>query len=460
MTILTSIAIYAVLSYLFYIVFYLFIQGQVSEAGMFFFTPTIILSCVKVLFVKGKQLQKLFLFIFMLIPWIISVFLTFIEAGYTGWEITGFIPIPLLASFLFVPSGKNETPLLIKTLPVKTAIFLFLLIIVGTLHFIIKGNFINTLQFVQSLYAPAIILAVIASFVFFLFRTAASGILVKSFDFFLSEGKIDRVVFLNDKVLGKEQLNISDIVLADDIDEKTFSEKISVLDKEAVRRNRSGRELSSEQYFSVEKDGVFYEMAPLKKFLSKEKGEYIFKDVKIPEKLTADSYVALAEDRRIKGYYVMEKSGEDADRKMLKYLKKEFSVNPVIVSGDKKSWEDVADVYSSVSDIKISETDFVITDDEVEVPDTAMKAGWGAVDKEKYGIYFLRESLLEVIKLMNAIQLSVKKINRGCIIAGVPFILSFAAGLFDIYVAQLSAVAILFSVTVTIFYLFSNFAGK
>ncbi|MFO7736107.1 MAG: hypothetical protein R6W70_07840 [bacterium] len=460
MTILTSIAIYTVLSYLFYIVFYLFIQGQVSEAGMFLFTPTIILCCVKVLSIKGKQLQKLSLFIFMTIPWGISTYLTFIEAQYTGWEITGFMPVPVLSSFLFAPSGRNKSPLLIKTLPVKTAVFLVFIITAGIVHLIIKGNFINTLQFVQSLYAPAIILAVIASFVLFLFRAAAGGILVNSFDFFISEGKIDRVVFLNDKAFGKEQLNIVDMVLAEDIDEKTFSEKVSVLDKEAVRRNRSGRELSSEQYFSVEKDGIFYEMAPLKKFLSKKKDEYVCKGLKIPEKLTADSYVALAEDRKIKGYYVMEKSGKDAEKKMLKYLKKEFSVNPVIITDDKKSWKGVAEIYSSVSDIEISETDFLITDDEIDLPETAMKAGWGAVDKEKYGIYFLRESLLEVVKLMKTIQLSLKKINRVCVIAGLPFILSFAAGLFDIYVAQLSAVTILFSVAVTLFYLFSDFAGR
>ena len=132
--------LYSLLAYIFYLIYFVFIKKTDYFFGLYYFTPAYIFVFIKLFSTGIKKLP--WVAAFAAIPFAISVFLTFADHPLQGWEVSGFIPVAVLASYLFKSSGGSPTPLGIRVLPKIIKWFFVVVLVFGVIHFV-KTRSIN-----------------------------------------------------------------------------------------------------------------------------------------------------------------------------------------------------------------------------------------------------------------------------------------------------------------------------
>ena len=234
--------LYSILTYIFYIIYFVLIKKVDYFFGLYYFTPAYIFVFIKLFSTGIKKLPWVALFAF--IPFAVSVFLTFADHPFQGWEVSGFIPVVILSSYLFKSSKGSPTPLGIKVMPKIIKCFLAIVLLFGIIHFFKTRSLYEALLLVVTLYSPAPIAAATALFINFIVTTTAISVLLNNMKFFNNEAKISRLVFDTDKYLNIPHLNLSGIETVADVKKEDFMHMIGKLNQAAENDPEQTKDIS------------------------------------------------------------------------------------------------------------------------------------------------------------------------------------------------------------------------
>ncbi|MBP5407370.1 hypothetical protein J6Z19_09570 [bacterium] len=443
--------LYSLLAYIFYIIYFVFIKKADYFFGLYYFTPAYVFVFIKLFSTGIKKLSWVASFVF--IPFAISVFLTFADHPFQGWEVSGFIPVAVLASYLFKSSGGSPTPLGIRVLPKIIKWFFAVVLVFGVIHFIKTRSINDALLLVVTLWTPAPIAAVTALFINFIITTTAASVLLNNMKFFNNEAKISRLIFDTDAFLNVPHLSLSGIETVPELKKEDFIRMIDRLNKAAADNPEQSENIKKNKYFSHSfEDGKTLTMAPLH-FLVSEK-HCSHEGIEIPLKDTDSEYVALAEDGKIIGYYAIDKVKPTENAAFLELFEKKYGIKSVIVNPVKPQlWKSI-ETKKSFDEIELTERDIVITDNHRENISSSIEARWGGTDIVKGDIYITKPLVKTLFHFIIVSRKIPEKIVKGAAVCSIPFLFQLFAASFDISAPQISSVALLMSFFMIVIYIF------
>jgi hypothetical protein len=442
--------LYSVLAYTFYIIVFVFLKKSSYESGIYYFTPAFIFVFIK-LFESGiKKMIPVTLFI--AVPFLISVYLT-LRGNLAGWEVSGFIPVIVLLSYLFKSSDKGTTPLMAVYLDRTVWMFFAALLLFSSIHFIKTGSIDQALYLAVSIYSPAPAAVVTALFINFIISTAAISAILNNLSFFNKGAKITRLVFDTDRFLSFPHFNLSGIETAKDVTTKEFLELVEKLNQAAAESPEYSENLKKEKLFSKTfEDGTTLAMAPLKVILNNE--EYRYEAIALPEKNDDRSFIALAKDGQVIGYYAIDKIKPSTNSSYLELIDKRHGIKSVIIAPEEpKLWNKCCEIKRSFSEIELTDSDLIITDEPKEnIPGTQVV--WGKCDMGKGDIYIAKPFITTIHNLIILSSNIKNRLAKGIIFCSFPFAFSLFAISFGLNLPKISTVSVLFSFVFTMLYIF------
>ena len=442
--------LYSILAYIFYLIYFVFIKKTDYFFGLYYFTPAYIFVFIKLFSTGIKKLPWVALFAF--IPFAISVFLTFADHPFQGWEVSGFIPVVILASYLFKSSGDLPTPLGIRVMPKIIKWFLAVVLLFGIIHFFKTKSLYDALLLVVTLYSPAPIAAATALFINFIVTTTAASVLLNNMKFFNNEAKISRLVFDTDKYLNIPHLNLSGIETIESVKKEDFMQMIAKLNQAAENDPEQTKDIGKNKCFShTFEDGKTFTMAPLHVLISEK--HCTAEGLPVPKKDAGSEYVALAEGTKVIGYYTIDRIKPTENAAFLELFNKKYGIKTVIVDPVKPQlWQNI-DTKASLDETGLAGDDIVITENYRE-NSAAVQVLWGGADTTKGDIFITKpfmKTLLHFIILSRKIP---ERIAKGAVFCSLPFLIQLFAASFGIVSPQISSVALLMSFFMTVIYTF------
>ena len=442
--------LYSLLAYIFYIVYFVLIKKTDYFFGLYYFTPAYVFVFIKLFSTGIKKMPWVALFAF--IPFAISVFLTFADHPFQGWEVSGFIPVMILASYLFKSSAGSPTPLGIKIMPKIIKCFLAIVFLFGIIHFFKTKSLYEALLLVVTLYSPAPIAAATALFINFIVTTTATSVLLNNMKFFNNEAKISRFIFDTDKYLNIPHLNLSGIETVDDVKKEDFMHMIGKLNQVAENDPEKTKDISKNKCFShTFEDGKTLTMAPLHVLISEK--HCSTEGLSVPKKEADSEQIALAEGTRVIGYYTIDKVRPAENAAFIELFDKKFGIKTVIVNPVKPQlWQNL-ETKASLDEIEFRSDDILITEHEHENT-AAIQALWGGVDTAKGDLFITKPFMKTLFNFIIVSRNIPEKIVKGAAICSLPFFFQLFAISFGIVTPQLSSVVVLMSFFMTVIYIF------
>ncbi len=442
--------LYSLLSYIFYIIYFVLIKKADYFFGLYYFTPAYIFVFIKLFSTGIKKLPWVALFA--LIPFAVSVFLTFADHPFQGWEVSGFIPVVILASYLFKSSKGSPTPLEIRVMPKIIKCFLAIVLIFGIIHFFKTKSLYDALLLVVTLYSPAPIAAATALFINFIVTTTAVSALLNNMKFFNNEAKISRLVFDTDKYLNIPHLNLSGIETVESLKKEDFMQMIAKLNQAAENDPEQTKDIGKNKCFShTFEDGKTLTMAPLHVLISEK--HCSAEGLSIPKKEADSEHIALAEGSKIIGYYTIDKIKPSENAAFLELFDKKFGIKTIIANPVKPQlWQNI-ETKTSLDEIELSRDDILITGEEHENT-AAIQALWGGTDTAKGDVFITKPFMKTLFNFIIVSRNIPEKIVKGAVFCSLPFLFQLFAVSFGIVTPQLSSVIVLTSFFITIVYIF------
>jgi len=440
--------IFSLLAYIVYIVYLVLVRKSGYEDGIYYFSPAYIFMFIKLL---SSDIRKLWhVFLFSALPFAASVYLS-AKGSLPGWEITGFIPIVVLGSFLFKDGTKGETPL--KNIYVLRTILIYLVAVVffAGVHFLRTGNLDSALYLAVSIYSPAPLFVSVTMFINFIISTASISVVMNDLKFFNSGAVIKRLIFDTDSFLTFPHFNLYGIETAPGVDKKEFLAKVEALNMAAQKDKKYNDLLKKNKLFSSEmEDGTTLAMAPLK--IMKADKKYSFEGVAMPDFNEDLSYISLAEDKKIIGYYAIDKIKPSTNSSILDVFKKQYGVETIIANPEQpKLWKDSARIAGNVEEVLPDEKDLIITERDIE--SRASTVFWTG-DPSGGSIFMVKPFLATFLHLI-VISTKVRdKIFKGVILSSLPFAANLFTVSFGLHIPQITAVTLMLSFFTTVMYIF------
>lgn len=442
--------LYSILTYIFYIIYFVLIKKVDYFFGLYYFTPAYIFVFIKLFSTGIKKLPWVALFAF--IPFALSVFLTFADHPFQGWEVSGFIPVVILASYLFKSSKGSPTPLGIKVMPKIIKCFLAIVLFFGIIHFFKTKSLYDALLLVVTLYSPAPIAAATALFINFIVTTTAASVLLNNMKFFNNEAKISRLVFDTDKYLNIPHLNLSGIETIESVKKEDFMQMIAKLNQAAENDPEQTKDIGKNKCFShTFEDGRTLTMAPLHILVSEK--HCSAEGLSIPKKDESSEHIALAEGSKVIGYYTIDKIKPSENAAFLELFDKKFGIKTVIVNPVKPQlWQNI-ETKTSLDELELSRNDILISGEEHENT-AAIQALWGGTDTAKGDVFITKPFMKTLFNFIIVSRNIPEKIIKGAVFCSLPFLFQLFAVSFGIVTPQLSSVIVLTSFFITIVYIF------
>ena len=442
--------LYSILAYIFYLIYFVFIKKTDYFFGLYYFTPAYIFVFIKLFSTGIKKLPWVALFAF--IPFAISVFLTFADSPLQGWEVSGFIPVVILASYLFKSSGDLPTPLGIRVMPKIIKWFLAVVLLFGIIHFFKTKSLFDALLLVVTLWSPAPVAAATALFINFIVTTTAASVLLNNMKFFNNEAKISRLVFDTDKYLNIPHLNLSGIETVENVSKEDFIRMINELNKAAENDPEQAGNINKNKCFAhTFEDGRTLTMAPLHVLISEK--HCSAEGLPVPKKDAGSEYVALAEGTKVIGYYTIDRIKPTENAAFLELFNKKFGIKTVIANPVKPQlWQNI-DIKASLDEIELSRDDIVIAENYRENL-AAIQALWGSADTTKGDIFITKPFMKTLLHFIILSRKIAERIIKGAVFCSLPFLIQLFAASFGIVSPQISSVALLMSFFMTVIYTF------
>jgi hypothetical protein len=386
---------------------------------------------------------SLLLALYTAIPFFASTYLAFSGAP-AVWEVSGFIPLAILASFA-LRSEKSSSPLFTRLLTPLFGIFFSLAFLFPALHFLKNREPVAALQLLVSIYSPAVVLSAVAVFLRFIVETATINIVLNNFRLFIHGARIDRILFDSPAFLLLGQVNLSGIITAEGVSREAFLKKVNELNKEfsgdAANNDLMQRDA---QFTRTMKDGSTLTIGTLYLLIKKE--HYRTDGLALPPDLTAKSFVAIAENRRILGYYVIDRFDASTNEKMLGAIAERYGVTGAVVGTDRFA---ALPLYASFDQAGPGHRDLWVTE-RPTADHPAITLGWGTADRDACDMYLAEPYLFNILKLFILLSTVTPRLHRSVALSSFPFVLPLFLSVFRLQVPQLNAVAVLLMILLTI----------
>ena len=442
--------LYSLLAYIFYIIYFVLIKKTDYFFGLYYFTLSYVFVFIKLFSTGIKKLPWVALFA--ALPFAISVFLTFADHPFQGWEVSGFIPVVILASYLFKSSSGSPTPLGIKIMPKIIKCFLTIVLMFGIIHFFKTKSLYEALLLVVTLYSPAPIAAATALFINFIVTTTATSVLLNNMKFFNNEAKISRFIFDTDKYLNIPHLNLSGIETVEGVKSEDFIRMIDKLNQAAENDPVQANDITKNKCFShTFEDGKTLTMAPLHVLIYEK--HCSAEGLSIPKKEADSQYIALAEGTKVIGYYAIDRVRPTENAAFLELFDKKFGIKTVIVDPVKPQLWQNFETKASLDELELSKDDILISETKRENT-AAIQALWGGVDTAKGDIFITKPFIKTLLNFIIVSRKIPEKIVKGAAICSIPFFFQLFAISFGIVTPQLSSVIVLMSFFMTVIYIF------
>lgn len=440
--------LYSLLAYIFYLIYFVLIKKTDYFFGLYYFIPSYIFVFVKLFSTGIKKLP--YIALFAAIPFIISVFLTFADNPLQGWEVSGFVPVVILSSYLFKSSDGSPTPLEIGVMQKIIKCFFAVIFFFALIHFIKTRSIEETLLLAVTLYSPAPIAVATALFINFIITTTAISVLLNNMKFFNNEARISRLIFDTDAYLNIPYLNLSGMETVEGVKKEDFIRWIDLLDKAAAESPDTG--IKKNKFFThTFEDGKKLTMAPLHILISELHCSY--EGLAIPEKDENSEFIALALENRIIGYYSIDKIKPTANAAFLELFEKKYGIKTIIVNPAKPQLWKNFEIKKSMDEIPLSENDIIISENySGNLPSTELV--WGGTDTGKGDIFITKPFMKTLLHFIVVSRKIPEKIVKGTLFCSLPFLFQLFAASFGISSPQISSVALLMSFFMTVIYIF------
>jgi len=449
MNVTLTVFIFSLLAYMVYIVYLVLVKKSGYENGIYYFSPVYIYLFIKLF---SSDIRKLwYVALFCALPFAASVYLS-AKGSLPGWEVTGFLPIVVLGSFLFKDGTKGETPL--KNVYVVRTVLIYLVAVVffAGIHFLRTGNLNSALYLAISIYSPAPIFVSVTMFINFIISTASISVVMNDLKFFNNGAVIKRLIFDTDSFLTFPHFNLYGIETVPGVDKKDFLQKVEALNVAAQKDDNYNNTLKKNKLFSSKmEDGTTLAMAPLKVLMADK--SYSSKDIEMPDIKEDLSYVAMAENNKIIGYYAIDTIKPSTNSSILEVFKKQYGIETIIANPvQPKIWKDSARIAGSIEEVLPDKNDLIITERELDTE--ANTVFWSGGDPSKGNLYLVKPFLstfLHVIVISKKVR---EKIFKGVIISSLPFAANLFIVSFGLHVPQVTAVTLMLSFFTTVMYIF------
>jgi len=448
MNVTLTVFIFSLLAYMVYIVYLVLVKKSGYEDGIYYFSPVYIYLFIKLF---SSDIRKLwYIALFCALPFAVSVYLS-AKGSLPGWEVTGFLPIVVLGSFLFKDGTKGETPL--KNVYVMRTVLIYLVAVIffAGIHFLRTGNLDSALYLAVSIYSPAPILVSVTMFINFIISTASISVVMNDLKFFNNGAVIKRLIFDTDSFLTFPHFNLYGIETVPGVEKKDFLQKVEALNVVAQKDENYSDTLKRSKLFSSKmEDGTILAMAPLKVMMADK--NYSSEGVAMPDIKEDLSYVALAENNKIIGYYAIDKIKPSTNSSIIDVFKKQYGIETIIANpAEPKFWKDSARITGSVEEVLPDEFDLIITDWDFE--SKASTVFWSG-DPSGGSIFMVKPFLATFFHLIVISAKVREKIYKGVIISSLPFAVNLFIVSFGLHVPQVTAVTLMLSFFVTVMYVF------
>ncbi len=428
-----------------YLIIAVFVLRRGYEYGLYLFSPLYLYTLGRVLSARIKKMSFL-LAVHLTIPFFASVYLSFIGAA-PVWEVSGFLPLPLLLSFSF-KSEKSSSPLFTSLLLPVYAIFFGLLSFFTVVNYLSHRSVVSSLQLTISLYSPAIVASTTVVFFRLILETAALNLVLNDFRLFIHGARIRRLIFDSPRFLSLAQAHFAGIITAEGVSREEFLKKVNALNKEFSSSSENSDIMRRDAKFSrTMSDGTELTLGTLYLLLKKER--FSAERLALPPNFETKSYVALAENRRILGYYIVEKFEPAANKTMIAVLKERYGIETVII-GDGNDMFPGTTRVSSLSEIMLSHEDLLITETPPDRPLPCIVALWGAQRSDACDLFIVEPALLNIMKLMSVLNTVRPRLYRSVAVTSLPLLLPLFLSIYGINLPQINAIAIMFLMVLTI----------
>ncbi len=443
----TDIAILfvGILAYFGYLTTAVFVLQRGHGYGLYLFTPLFLYTIFRVLSARIKKMSFL-LALYLAIPFFISVHLSLIDAA-PAWEVTGFLPLPVLLSFSF-KSEKSSSPLFTSLLLPVYAIFFVLAFFFPAVHYLSRGEIVASLQLMSAIYSPALAASTAIVFLRFVFETAALNIVLNNFRIFIHGARIRRIIFDSPRFLSLTHAHFSGIVTAEGVSREEFLKKVNALNKEFAASSENSDIMRRDAKFSrAMPDGTELTLGTLYLLLKKER--FSAERLALPPNFETKSYVALAENRQIIGYYIIEKFDAAANKTMLAVLKQRYGIEPIIVGPSDDDYP-AATSIARLDELSLAHDDLIVTETIPARLLPSIVALWGPQKSDAADLYIAEPALLNLMKLVLILGTVRVRLYRAVAITSAPFLLPLFLSIYGLHIPQINAIAVMFLIVLTI----------
>ncbi len=442
--------LYSILAYLFYIIVFVFIKQNDYGSGIYYFSPAFLFVFMKLYESGIKKMIPVTLFI--TIPFLISIYLT-LQGHLAGWEVSGFLPVIVLMSYLFKSSDAGTTPLMSIYLDRAIWMFFATLLLFASIHFIKTESIDDALYLTVSIYSPAPVAVVTALFINFIISTAAVSAILNNLRFFNNGAKTTRLVFDTDRFLSFPHFNLSGIETVKDVSISEFLELVEKLNLAASESPEYSKNLKKDKLFSKTfEDGTSLAMAPLNIILSN--NGYTYEGITLPENNDDRSFIALAKNNSVIGYYAIDRIKPSTNCSYLELIEKRHGIKSVIIAPEEpKLWNRCCEIKRSFSEIELTDSDLIITDEPKENT-TETQVVWGKCDTGKGDIYIAKPFVTTIHNIIIISSGLKSRLAKGIIFCSFPFAFSLFSISFGLNLPKISTVSVLFSFVFTMIYIF------
>ncbi len=439
-----TILIYAIISYLFFLITGVFVIKSWYSAGLMLFAPTMLYSLFRIFSLPITK-NVIILGIYSAIPFFVSIFLG-INNHLAGWETTGLIPIAILLSFVF--RDNQTTPLVTSLLSKKLIIISLAAAAAAIVAGIRSENLFNGLYLFVSLYSPGILIAALLVFINFVIETTVAKTIQNSFKLFITGGNIKRIILASPEFPKIPQLQLSDIVTAQGVKKGDFLKMVEILN--ASFHQADAQKFQSKQGFSVTLGGKKLTMAPLNLFA--ENKDFLKEGLNLPKDYTQKSFVAIAENNIVIGYYVIDRIDSSSNTAFLKAIQEKYKIPCIAITNNPSEFKDICETETSFEKIIQQESDLIITDKQLE-KEIGITMSWGVGERKNSDIYLAEPYIINVIQLISIAKDLPKKLDFAIFASIIPFLIPLLASAYHIYLPEIGAVSVLMSITFALFLL-------
>jgi hypothetical protein len=440
--------LYTFFAYAVYLVVFVFVKRSGYQSGIYLFVPAYLFAFYKV-FQIGLWKKTGFL-LYMVFPFIASVYLSASDSP-AGWEVTGIIPFTVIATFLFKSGSQPDTPLANIYITKICGFVLAAVIFFSTVHFFRTGDINSALYLAVSIYSPAPIFISLALFINFIISTAAISVVLNNLKLFNNGGRIGRLVFDGDDYLTLPHLNLSGIETAAGVSTDEFLNLVEQLNEVAGKSKEYAKQIKNKKLFSKKIGDSILAMAPIGIML--ESGVYKTENIVLPQDGDIRSFIALARDSKVIGYYAIDKITSETNSDILNAITQTFKVQSVVVGAtDPELWKKCCATVKNMGEVSVKKDDLVVSS---TLTDSASYlACWGDKNAGRGDVFIVKPFLNTLLSLIIITSSLRDKFFKGIIIVSLPFAFSLFSVSMGLKIPQVSAASAMFSFVFTIFYVF------